>query len=68
MQKKPPGLGGSYIFFSARLVCAFEFSQEARIVLREHTQVADAVFQVSDSLYAHSEGIARVNVRVDAFR
>ena len=46
-------------------VCCFEFFKESDVVLGEHTQVANAILQVCNSLNAHTEGIAAVNLRVN---
>ena len=47
-------------------MCCFELTQEAGVVLGEHTKVGHTVFQVSDALHTHTEGIARVLSAVDA--
>lgn len=47
------------------LECALELFQEAGIVLREHAEVTYTVFQVGDTLHAHTEGIARVDAGVN---
>ena len=41
-------------------------AEEAGIVLREETKVADAIFQVGDALYTHAEGIAGIDIAVNA--
>ena len=43
-----------------------ELVEEANIVLAEHAQVLHHVFQVGDALNAQSEGIAAINLAVDA--
>ena len=48
------------------LVCRNKFVQEAGVVFGKHAEVADTVFQVGYSLYAHTEGITCVFVTVDA--
>ena len=48
------------------LVGRFKFAQEADVVLREHAEVADAIFQVGDALHTHAKGIAAVGLAVDA--
>ena len=48
------------------LVGSLELLEEAGVVLGEQAQVVDAVLQVGDALDAHAEGIARVNLGVDA--
>ncbi len=48
------------------LFCRFKFAEEAGIVLREETKVADAIFQVGDALYTHAEGVAGIDIAVNA--
>ena len=48
------------------LVCCFELLEEARVVFREHTEVADTVLQVGDALDTHTEGVAAIDGAVDA--
>ena len=48
------------------LLGRFEFAQEASIILREETQVADTILQVGDALYTHTEGITGIDIAVDA--
>ena len=48
------------------LVCAFKLTQEAGVVLREHTQVLYLIFQVGDALDAHTEGVSAIHLAVDA--
>ena len=48
------------------LFCRFKFAEEAGIVLREETKVADAIFQVGDALHTHAEGIAGIDIAVNA--
>jgi len=43
-----------------------EFFEESLVILGEEAQVVDTVFQVGDALHAHAEGIAGVDIRVDA--
>lgn len=45
---------------------ALELFEEADIVLREETQVLDAVLEVSNTLYTHTESIARINFAIYA--
>ena len=52
--------------YSLLLFCRFKFAEEASIVLREETKVADAIFQVGDALYTHTESIAGIDIAVDA--
>ena len=52
--------------YSLLLFCRFKFAEEAGIVLREETKVADAIFQVGDALYTHAEGIAGIDIAVNA--
>lgn len=40
--------------------------QEAHVVLREQSKVGYLVFQVGDTLDAEAEGVAAVNLAVDA--
>lgn len=49
-----------------RLVGSFEFLEEACVVFGEHAEVFHLIFQVGDSLHAHSEGISAVFLAVDA--
>ena len=42
------------------LICRCEFFKESYIVFREKSEVVNLVFEVGDSLYAHSEGITRI--------
>ena len=49
-----------------KLVRCFEFLEESGVVFGEHTEVGDAIFQVGDALNAHTEGVARVFLGVDA--
>ena len=51
---------------SMTLVGGLELFQEAYVILREHTKVADLVFQVCDTLYTHAESIAAISLGVDA--
>ncbi len=37
-------------------VCSSKLVEESHIVLREESQVFDAVFEVGDTLNAHAEG------------
>ena len=48
------------------LVCGFEFLEEAGVVFREHTEVADTILQVGDTLDTHTEGVAAIDGAVDA--
>ena len=38
----------------------FEFTEEADVVLREHTEVFHPVFEVGDAFHSHSECVAGV--------
>lgn len=40
--------------------------QEAHVVLREQSKVGYLIFQVGDTLDAKAEGVAAVNLAVDA--
>ena len=57
---------GTFLILRISLIGRLEFLQEARIVFREHAQVAHTILQVGDTLNTHTEGIAAVNARVDA--
>lgn len=54
--------GGNF----AESVGRLEFLQEACIVFREKAEVVDAIFQVGDTLYTHTEGISAVYFAVNA--
>ena len=47
------------------LVRAFEHFQESYVVFAEKTQVLDLILEVSDTLNAHSECVARVFLAVN---
>ena len=46
-------------------VGGFELLEETGVVLGEETEVADAILQVGDALDTHTEGVARVDLRVN---
>ena len=48
------------------LVSGFEFLQESCVVFREHTKVFHLIFQVSNTLDTHTEGVSAVYLTVDA--
>ena len=48
------------------LFCCNELVEESCVVLREHTEVGNAILQVGDALDAKTECIAGVNLAVDA--
>ena len=47
-------------------MCCFKLAQELNIIFREHAEIGHVVFQVCDALNAKSEGIAGVDLAVDA--
>ena len=52
--------------FYLLLVCRLKLLEEAYVILGEHTEVLHLILKVSDALDTHAEGIARVNLAVDA--
>jgi hypothetical protein len=42
--------------------------EEAYVVLREQTKVFNSVLEIGDSLYSKTEGIARINLRINTAR
>ena len=54
------------VIFSEASMSRLKFFEEANIVLGEHTEVLDTVFQVGDAFDAHTESEARVYLAVDA--
>ena len=46
-------------------LATLKLPQEPHVVLREQTQVFHSVFEVRDTLYAHTEGVAAVLLAVD---
>ena len=55
-----PAYSGNAFFFIQRK------SSKIRQNVREHAQVAHLIFQVGDTLYAHTKGIAAIDGGVDA--
>ena len=48
------------------LICCLELTEETYVVLAEQSQVAYLVFQVGNTLDTHTEGIASIDLAVDA--
>ena len=48
------------------VLAALELLKEADVVFGEETKVLDAVFEVRDTLYTHSEGITAIFLAVNA--
>ena len=47
-------------------MCALEFVEEAHVILAEHAQVLDHIFQVGNAFHTQAEGITAVHLAVDA--
>ena len=52
--------------YACALLGSHKLVQEACVVLREHTEVSNAIFEVCDALDAKTECVAGVNLAVDA--
>ena len=50
----------------AFILATLELSEEADVVLGEEAEVLDSVFEVGDTLHAHSEGKTAVLLRINA--
>lgn len=45
---------------------ALEFVEEAHVILAEHAQVLDHIFQVGNAFHTQAEGIAAIDLAVNA--
>lgn len=52
--------------YNYTLESRLKFFKEASIVFREHTQVANTILQIGDTLYTHTKGIACIYLAIDA--
>lgn len=47
-------------------MCGLKFLEETDIVLGEHAQILDLIFQIGDSFDTHTQGEARIFLGIDA--